>query len=162
MRAEYVLVNGECPRCPTMGFASPASLEAHFREHHAMARFQAHREAALAFAGKLLTPDPGVPVLPDITAEHVCPKCDYVIPCDAELIAAYRRHARVTVGIANHLERKRQGLPGANRKNHDWTTEQARELLAKGLSFRAIGLALGADDETVKRAILNGNGTHGR
>lgn len=159
----------ECPRCQTW-VESPAALKAHLIEEHEMTITKADSESLRAFAGTLehrrvsVRPSEALPPIPEPTplspAEmegHVC-ECGKTIVCDLRISLAYEAHAKELQHIAAKLKDRTRRLmqPGALRKNKDWTTEDARKLLAEGLSYRKVGQILGAGGSTIARAVARG------
>lgn len=139
-----------CARCDRNGFATPDALAEHLRDKrdgHAYDAQRAQREAAATFVTTVLP-------APDPTAQHVCPKCETVIPCLAKAAAQLDAQAARLKMIAASMRQRDAGTLGKwKRRNQDWTAEEAARLVAQGMSYRAVGRELNAKGDTIKRAV---------
>lgn len=94
---------------------------------------------------------------PEENHGHTCTQCGAPVECEWKVILETRRHARQQILAANLLELKLAGVKLGRPRRQTFTTEEARELLAKLGNINRVRLALGVGHETVKRA-LNGDG----
>lgn len=139
-----------CPKCPAEGFSSESQLAAHFVEHHTMSLREARRVATESWRKGGLSSSGAPP-------SHVC-ECGRSVACAFQTASVLKSQAASLRMIAAKLEEREAGtLNHGKRKNREWTTEEAMQLVAQGMSYSAVGRLLNADRETIKRAV-NGNG----
>jgi hypothetical protein len=135
-----------CPRCPDE-VATPRALEAHLVEDHCLGAAQAQREARMPVTALPLAvpPPPG----------HTCPTCQTVIPCDEQAIAALQRQANRLNSLAHVWRARLEGKPLGRPRAETFDIDEARKMVANGMSYAAVARALGAKSGKHVNAALN-------
>lgn len=140
-----------CDRCPATGFQNGDALVAHFVEHHSMSLVKARASAA----GVVATNGTGNGHAP-ASHGHVC-ECGKTVACDYQSIAQLRHQAMLLKLLASKWEARKLGTLGKGRRaRQDWTDDEARALVASGMSLNAVGHLFGASHSTIKRALVAG------
>lgn len=135
-----------CQRCPAE-VADPRAMEAHLVEEHCLGAAQAQREAR----SSVTTLPMAIPVPPG----HTCPTCQTVIPCDDQAIAALRQQANRLNSLAHVWRARLEGKPLGRPRAETFDIEEARKMVATGMSYAAVARALGAKSGKHVNAALN-------
>lgn len=136
-----------CQRCRAR-FTTVRQLEAHLVEDHCLGATQAQREARAV---------PTVTALPVDTATdgHVCPTCKTVIACDYQAIFALQRQANRLNSLAHVWRSRLAGTPLGRPRTETFDVEEARRMVASGMTYAAVARALGAKSGKHVHAAVN-------
>lgn len=128
-----------CGRCPAV-VASIVQLEAHLVETHCMGAAQAQREARAARTARngQLGIAVALPAPVSAPSSHTCPGCHMEIPCDWRAVAEMEDQARRLRAVGAVWRRRLQGLPVGRLRQETFDIEQARQMIAAGMSYRAV------------------------
>lgn len=132
---------------------TPRELSEHLHMEHGWPMTKALDQANKMNGGVELK----IEMVDDIPVHH-CPNCNAVIACEWSAVAAIEEQARRLRIVAGQMRARMLGktIGHATGSHYAFDDEQAKSLIASGLSMRATAKALGVSGTTVSRAVKKG------